>query len=112
MAGARHGAHAARSHPHRAGPRSGTSGPSAVVRRRAHVTSLVIDASTYRGSVAVLRAGSVLSAGERAMRGADSEALMPAVVLALDAAGVAIGELDRVVCGGGPGSFTSLRIAA
>ena len=36
---------------------------------------------------------------------------MPAVADALAAAAVAPNEIDRVVCGAGPGSFTSLRIA-
>jgi tRNA threonylcarbamoyladenosine biosynthesis protein TsaB len=37
---------------------------------------------------------------------------MPAVAEALEAAGVDISRLDGIVCGAGPGSFTSLRIAA
>lgn len=76
------------------------------------MTDLVIDASTYRGTVAVLRDAEVIATAEGAMRGAQSDALMPAVVAALTEAGVKIGELDRVICGSGPGSFTSLRIAA
>ena len=36
---------------------------------------------------------------------------MPAVAAALDAARVPAGALAAIVCGGGPGSFTSLRIA-
>jgi tRNA threonylcarbamoyladenosine biosynthesis protein TsaB len=76
------------------------------------VISLAIDASTYRGTVAVVRDGRLVAEGEAAMRGATDERLMPAVVDALAAAGVGAGQLDRVICGGGPGSFTSLRIAA
>jgi tRNA threonylcarbamoyl adenosine modification protein YeaZ len=72
---------------------------------------LALDASTYRGTVAVLREGRVLADASTAMRGADEERLMPAVAAALDAAGVAVSELAAIVCGGGPGSFTSLRIA-
>src|SRR5262245_18956220 len=45
------------------------------------------------------------------MRSPHSEELMPAVVAALDAAGVTIEDVSRVICGEGPGSFTSLRIA-
>lgn len=74
--------------------------------------TLVIDASTYRGTVAVFRDAEVLAASESAMRGAHAEALMPAVATTLRQAGITAGELDRVVCGEGPGSFTSLRIAA
>jgi tRNA threonylcarbamoyladenosine biosynthesis protein TsaB len=47
---------------------------------------------------------------ETAMRGEHEERLMPAVADALAAAGLAPNAIDRVVCGAGPGSFTSLRI--
>lgn len=75
--------------------------------------SLVLDASTYRATVAVLRDSEVLAQGEAAMRrGGSEELLMPSVADALSRSGVSAGELDRVICGAGPGSFTSLRIAA
>jgi tRNA threonylcarbamoyladenosine biosynthesis protein TsaB len=73
--------------------------------------TLVIDASTYRGTVAVFRNRTLASSAQATMRGAHSEALMPAVADALEKAGVSVGVLSRVVCGEGPGSFTSLRIA-
>jgi tRNA threonylcarbamoyladenosine biosynthesis protein TsaB len=73
--------------------------------------TLVLEASTYAGSVAVIRDGTVLAARETAMRGVHEERLMPAVADALTDAGVAPNAIDRVVCGEGPGSFTSLRIA-
>jgi tRNA threonylcarbamoyladenosine biosynthesis protein TsaB len=72
---------------------------------------LALDASTAAASVAVLRGGAVLVEGEAAMRGADAERLMPAVAEALESAGAGVGALAAIVCGGGPGSFTSLRIA-
>lgn len=77
--------------------------------------TLVLDASTYDGSAAVIANGRVLAERTIAMRGITEERLMPAVVEVLAEAGVqrgARGALERVVCGGGPGSFTSLRIAA
>ncbi|OYV72704.1 MAG: tRNA (adenosine(37)-N6)-threonylcarbamoyltransferase complex dimerization subunit type 1 TsaB, partial [Gemmatimonadetes bacterium 21-71-4] len=74
--------------------------------------TLALDASTYVGTVAVIRDGRVVAEGETAMRGRDVERLMPAVEVALDAAGVTAARVERVVCGDGPGSFTSLRIAA
>jgi tRNA threonylcarbamoyladenosine biosynthesis protein TsaB len=76
------------------------------------VITLAIDASTYLGTVAVFHDGQLLADGDAAMRGRDAEALMPAVAAALDRAGVSARDLSRVVCGAGPGSFTSLRIAA
>lgn len=74
--------------------------------------TLAVDASTYRGSVAVLRGDAVVAEDQVGMRGATEERLMPAVAAALAEAGVAPAELARIVCGAGPGSFTSLRIAA
>lgn len=73
--------------------------------------TLALDASTYTASVAVLRDGHRLVERSVAMKGAHEERLMPAVAEALEHAGVDVAELGRVVCGAGPGSFTSLRIA-
>ena len=73
--------------------------------------TLVIEASTYSGSVAVIRDGAVMAERETAMRGADEERLMPAAADVLRAAAVAPNAIARIVCGAGPGSFTSLRIA-
>ncbi|MDE3127241.1 MAG: tRNA (adenosine(37)-N6)-threonylcarbamoyltransferase complex dimerization subunit type 1 TsaB [Gemmatimonadota bacterium] len=74
--------------------------------------TLALDASTYVGTVAVLDGRTVVAAREAAMRGREAERLMPALVDALTAAGVEVRDIARVVCGDGPGSFTSLRIAA
>jgi tRNA threonylcarbamoyladenosine biosynthesis protein TsaB len=73
--------------------------------------TLAIDASTYAGDVAVLDGSRVLAEQSVAMRGMHEERLMPAVASVLDHAGVRVGDIERVVCGAGPGSFTSLRIA-
>lgn len=74
--------------------------------------TLALDASTYRGTVAVLDGSRVTAQTTAAMKGTDAERLMPAVLQALLEAGTTLGRVDRVVCGSGPGSFTSLRIAA
>jgi tRNA threonylcarbamoyladenosine biosynthesis protein TsaB len=75
------------------------------------VIILALDASTYRGSVALFDDERMLAARQVAMRGAEREHLMPAVAAVLDESGRAVAEIGRVVCGRGPGSFTSLRIA-
>ncbi|MBI5601290.1 MAG: tRNA (adenosine(37)-N6)-threonylcarbamoyltransferase complex dimerization subunit type 1 TsaB [Gemmatimonadetes bacterium] len=74
--------------------------------------TLALDASTYVGTVAVLRDGLVVAAREALMRGEHEERLMPAVLAALADAQAVPRDVARVVCGAGPGSFTSLRIAA
>lgn len=74
--------------------------------------TLALDASTYSGTVAVLDDERVLVERSAAMRGRDAERLMPAVDQTLRDAGFTLREVQRVVCGSGPGSFTSLRIAA
>lgn len=73
--------------------------------------TLALDASTYRGTVAVLEQDRVVVQASAPMKGRDAENLMPAVVAALRDVG-GLGAVNRVVCGAGPGSFTSLRIAA
>lgn len=73
--------------------------------------TLAIDASTYVGDVALLDGPRVLAEESVAMKGAEHERLMPAVAGILRSASVDVGAIQRVVCGAGPGSFTSLRIA-
>ena len=73
--------------------------------------TLAIDAATYTGTVAVFRGERLVAEADAAMRG-DREALLPAVDRALSDGGARVADVGRVVCGAGPGSFTSLRIAA
>lgn len=73
--------------------------------------TLVLEASTYAGSVALLDGSTLLGERSVAMRGKEHEALMPAVAELLGECGRSAREIERVVCGAGPGSFTSLRIA-
>jgi tRNA threonylcarbamoyladenosine biosynthesis protein TsaB len=70
--------------------------------------TLAVDASTYQGTVAVIDGTTVLEERTVAMRGEHEERLMPAVAECL---GASAARVDQVVCGEGPGSFTSLRIA-
>jgi tRNA threonylcarbamoyladenosine biosynthesis protein TsaB len=76
--------------------------------------TLVLEASTYRASVALIASGGRAVVAERnvATGRSEHEHLMPAVAAVLLEAGIGVSSLARVVCGAGPGSFTSLRIAA
>lgn len=73
---------------------------------------LALDSSTRGGSVAVGSNGRVLA--ERVLEATTgaSSLLMPAVDETVRAAGLAPRDLSAIVVGGGPGSFTGLRIAA
>jgi tRNA threonylcarbamoyladenosine biosynthesis protein TsaB len=79
--------------------------------------TLAIEGATYQGSVAVIRDAEVVS--ERTLqaeeggisRAGRGERLMPALAECLDEAGVRGSDIARIVCGAGPGSFTSLRVA-
>lgn len=73
--------------------------------------TLALDASTYIGTVALLDDDRVIAEGSVGMRGETEERLMPAVAACLRAGGWPGVRVGRIVCGGGPGSFTSLRIA-
>jgi len=78
--------------------------------------TLALEGSTYAGSVALLRGQSVIAERTLADSGTPSrdgrdEKVLPSVVECLDEASVRVNEIDQVICGAGPGSFTSLRIA-
>lgn len=74
--------------------------------------TLVLEASTYQASVALVSRTRVIVEREVATGRAEHDHLMPAVASVLEEAGIGVPALARVVCGAGPGSFTSLRIAA
>ncbi|HEX8829699.1 MAG TPA: tRNA (adenosine(37)-N6)-threonylcarbamoyltransferase complex dimerization subunit type 1 TsaB, partial [Longimicrobium sp.] len=73
---------------------------------------LALDSSTRGGSVAIGVDGEVVA--QRVLEAATgaSSLLMPAVDEAVRAAGLLPRDLSMIVVGGGPGSFTGLRIAA
>ena len=79
--------------------------------------TLALEGATYEGSVALIADSTVVA--ERRLRADETgiarigrgERLMPAVAECLEEAGVKRGEIARIVCGAGPGSFTSLRVA-
>lgn len=80
--------------------------------------TLALEGATYEGSVALIADSTVIA--ERTLSPEDGgiprmgrgERLMPAVAECLEEGGVERGEIVRIVCGAGPGSFTSLRVAA
>jgi len=78
------------------------------------VLILALDSSTSAVAVAVARASEsgreVLAEVSVPSRGA-SEALLPAAHAALALAGVDLGEVERILVGVGPGTFTGIRIA-
>ncbi|MEQ1690495.1 MAG: tRNA (adenosine(37)-N6)-threonylcarbamoyltransferase complex dimerization subunit type 1 TsaB [Gemmatimonas sp.] len=74
--------------------------------------TLVIEASCALGSVALLRGTSVVQRVDCAMGVSRDDTLFPAILEVLESANVAPRALASIVCGSGPGSFTSLRIAA
>lgn len=73
---------------------------------------LALDTSTETGSVAVGRGDRLLAEATLSVGPGHSSALLPAVDWAMQAAGLVPADLAAVVVGGGPGSFTGLRIAA
>ncbi len=76
--------------------------------------TLAIESSTYLASCALfVGAGPEPDAEyEVPTRGAPGERLLPAIAGMLGERGISPLELTRVVCGAGPGSFTSLRVGA
>jgi len=62
--------------------------------------------------MAVIRGGDILASAQIAMGRGRDDLLTPAVAPLLAQSGIGIRELCGIVCGEGPGSFTSLRIAA
>lgn len=72
---------------------------------------LAVDTSAGRGSVALLDGGSVLTDYSDEAR-AHTRRLEPMINALLAQAGLALGDLDALAYGAGPGSFTGLRVTA
>jgi tRNA threonylcarbamoyl adenosine modification protein YeaZ len=73
---------------------------------------VALETSTSVGSVAVGRGGQVLAEVLLGVQTRHAEAVVPALGLVLKQAGVARSEVQEVVVGAGPGSFTGVRVAA
>lgn len=70
---------------------------------------LAIDTSTENCSVALVHDGKLTTRDIESPR-EHSQKLLPFVEEVLDSAGVSLAELDALVVGAGPGSFTGVRI--
>lgn len=70
-----------------------------------------IETATSHGSVAVGRDDRVLAEVVLGVQTRHAERALPALASALELAGVARADVDAVVVGGGPGSFTGVRVA-
>lgn len=81
-------------------------------------TVLVVEAATSAGSLALLRRESanvpwqLLASADVVMGSGREDLLTPAVSALCASAAIPLSSLSAVVCGSGPGSFTSLRIAS
>lgn len=73
---------------------------------------LALDTSTPVGSVAIGRGGEVLAESLLRVRATHSEAVLPEIDRLLTGCGLGASDLQGVVVGSGPGSFTGVRIAA
>ncbi|GAB1341109.1 tRNA (adenosine(37)-N6)-threonylcarbamoyltransferase complex dimerization subunit type 1 TsaB [Gemmatimonas sp.] len=73
---------------------------------------LAVEASTIAGSVALWREGTLVGAESVPMGAGRADQLFPAMQRLLAVAELHPRQLKGLVCGAGPGSFTSLRIAA
>lgn len=73
---------------------------------------LAFDTSGPIGSVAVAAEGHVLARALMTRQSGHASALIPTIDAVLKDAGVDLGEIQSVVVGEGPGSFTGVRVAA
>ena len=72
--------------------------------------TLALDASTYVGTVAVLRDSVLVAEGDALMRGEREERLMPAVAAVLAEAGYAVRDVERVICGAAPAIRNDVKL--
>lgn len=73
---------------------------------------LALDTSGALGYVAVSRGADVMARTHLDRRGQHASRLVPAVASTLKEAGLDVRQLDGIIVGDGPGSFTGVRVAA
>jgi len=74
--------------------------------------TLAIDTSTRVGSVGLGEHGIVVAESLLTVKATHSEAVLPEIRRLTERTGIALRDLETVVVGAGPGSFTGVRIAA
>ncbi len=74
--------------------------------------ALALDGASGAGTLAVFDGDRLVAEGQVPMGARTGDLFFPAVLDALRAAGTRPSLVSRVICGAGPGSFTSLRIVA
>lgn len=73
---------------------------------------LALESGSRLGSLAIAREDELLAECTLSVRASHSETLMPEVRRMLERCGSRVAEVEAVVVGAGPGSFTGVRIAA
>jgi tRNA threonylcarbamoyladenosine biosynthesis protein TsaB len=73
---------------------------------------VAIETATPAGSVAVARGERVLAEVDLGDQRRHAESVLPALEAVLSRAGLGRGDIEEVVVGAGPGSFTGVRVAA
>lgn len=71
---------------------------------------LALETSTRMGSIALLSGGSLIAEFQTGITPTYSAMMLPLIEQVLQAAGMAINDIDILAVAQGPGSFTSLRI--
>lgn len=74
--------------------------------------SLALETSTKLGSIAVGHGDTLISECALAVRATHSETVLDEVERMLARARIGVDDIERVIIGAGPGSFTGVRIAA
>jgi tRNA threonylcarbamoyladenosine biosynthesis protein TsaB len=69
-----------------------------------------MDAAAGSGTLAILRGTQLVAERAVVMRSEAEERFLPAVIALLEEAQVSLHDFTGIVCGAGPGSFTSLRV--
>lgn len=77
-----------------------------------NMLTLALDAAVGDATVAVLDGPRILASVESSLRDRTRETLLPTVMAALERAAVRVMDVEKVICGDGPGGFTALRLAA